>query len=122
MESFTALFGRLLVFVYHCFDRIVINGYLENLARPGQVVYFFRNILGIRLITKEVLGKRTKEYKQWVEAFARKQEIPMHWAEKGVRKEDFVRPHLAKMEKQNRYGVYFIFQSMEQGSTFRSTA
>ena len=25
------------------------------------------------------------------------------------------------MEKQNRYGVSFIFQSMEQGATFRST-
>ena len=26
MELFTRLFGGLLVFVYHCFDRIVING------------------------------------------------------------------------------------------------
>lgn len=25
METFTKLFGSLLVFVYHCFDRIVIN-------------------------------------------------------------------------------------------------
>lgn len=29
MDAFTKLFGNLLVFVYHCFDRIVINGYLE---------------------------------------------------------------------------------------------
>ena len=36
MEWFTKLFGSLLVFVYHCFDRIVINGYLENLSRPDQ--------------------------------------------------------------------------------------
>ena len=122
MESFTKLFGSLLVFVYHCFDRIVINGYLEHLARPGQVVHFFREILGIRAITKEALSKRTGEYRQWVEAYARNQKIPMQWAEKGVRKEDFVRPLLQKMEKQNRFGVYFIFQSMEQGTTFRSTA
>ena len=27
MELFTQLFGKLLVFVYHCFDRIVIHGY-----------------------------------------------------------------------------------------------
>jgi hypothetical protein len=27
MELFTQLFGSLLVFVYHCFDRIVIHGY-----------------------------------------------------------------------------------------------
>jgi len=34
MEIFTKLFGSLLVFVYHCFDRIVINGYLNGLSRP----------------------------------------------------------------------------------------
>ena len=28
MERFDRLFGSLLVFVYHCFDRVVINGYL----------------------------------------------------------------------------------------------
>ncbi len=47
------------------------------------MVHFFREILGIRAITKEALGKRTKEYRQWVVAFARKQGIPMQWAEKG---------------------------------------
>ena len=122
MESFTKLFGSLLVFVYHCFDRIVINGYLEHLARPGQVVHFFRQILGVQAITKEALSKRTHEYRQWVEAYARNQKVPMQWAEKGVRKEEFVRPYLKKMEKQNRCGVYFVFQSMEQGTTFRSSA
>ena len=27
MDVFTKLFGNLLAFVYHCFDRIVIHGY-----------------------------------------------------------------------------------------------
>ena len=36
MEPFEKLFGDLLVFVYHCFDRIVINGYLSGLSRPEQ--------------------------------------------------------------------------------------
>jgi hypothetical protein len=47
MELFTQLFGHLLVFVYHCFDRIVIHGYLSVLSRPEQVVYFFRQVLGL---------------------------------------------------------------------------
>jgi hypothetical protein len=29
MDVFTKLFGNLLAFVYHCFDRIVIHGYLD---------------------------------------------------------------------------------------------
>jgi hypothetical protein len=44
MELFTRLFGSLLVFVYHCFDRIVINGYLNGLSRPEQVVHFVRGV------------------------------------------------------------------------------
>jgi hypothetical protein len=119
METFTKLFGSLLLFVYHCFDRIVINGYLSNLSRPEQVVYFFRQVLGIPIVSKEVLSKRTEEYKAWVAAFARNHGIPAEWAEKGVRKEDYVLPALRRMEKKNVFGVYFIFLSMEQGRTFR---
>ena len=47
MELFTQLFGDLLAFVYHCFDRIVIYGYLSGLSRPEQVVHFFRQIAGV---------------------------------------------------------------------------
>lgn len=119
MDLFTRLFGDLLVFVYHCFDRIVINGYLSNLSRPEQVVYFFRQILGIPIVSREVLSKRTEDYKAWVEAFARNHKIPVEWAEKGVRKEDYVLPALRRMERKNAFGVYFIFRSMEQGRTFR---
>jgi hypothetical protein len=119
MDVFSRLFGDLLVFVYHCFDRIVINGYLSNLSRPEQVVYFFRQVLGIPIVGKEVLSKRTEEYRAWVEAFARNHGLPIEWAEKGVRKEDYVLPALRRMEKKNSFGVYFIFRSMEQGRTFR---
>jgi hypothetical protein len=119
METFTKLFGSLLVFVYHCFDRIVINGYLSNLSRPEQVVYFFRQVLGIPVVSKEVLSQRTNDYRNWVEAFARNHSTPIEWAEKGVRKEDYVLPALRRMEKKKTFGVYFIFKSMEQGRTFR---
>src|SRR6267154_3368104 len=119
MEIFTKLFGSLLVFVYHCFDRIVIHGYLSALTRPEQVVHFVRELLGIPVVSKEVLSHRTNDYQSWVEAFARNHKIPIEWAGKGVRKEDYVLPALRRMEKRKAYGVYFIFKSMEQGRTFR---
>ena len=121
METFTKLFGSLLVFVYHCFDRIVINGYLSGLSRPEQVVYFFRDVVGVPVIEKRVLSQRTEVYRNWVEAYAANHKLPIEWAEKGVRKEDYVLPHLRQMVKKNAYGVYFIFKSMEQGATFRSS-
>jgi len=121
MERFTRLFESLLVFVYHCFDRIVIHGYLSALSRPEQVVHFVRHVLGIPVVSKEVLSQRTDDYRNWVEAFARNHKIPIEWAEKGLRKEDHVLPALRRMEKRGAYGVYFIFKSMEQGRTFRIT-
>jgi len=119
MELFAKLFSSLLVFVYHCFDRIVIHGYLSGLSRPEQVVYFFRDVVGVPVVDKTVLRQRTGDYRHWVEAFARNHQIPMEWAQKGVRKEDYVRPWLRRMERAGCYGIYFIFQSMEQGPTFR---
>ena len=119
MESFAKLFGSLLVFVYHCFDRVVIHGYLSGLSRPEQVVYFFRQVLGIPVVSKEVLSRRTGDYQNWVEAYARNHNTPIEWAEKAVRKEDYILPWLRWMVKNNAYGVYFIFKSMEQGPTFR---
>jgi hypothetical protein len=119
MELFTKLFGDLLAFVYHCFDRIVIHGYLSALSRPEQVVYFFRQVLGVPVVSKEILSQRTADYHSWVEAFARNHDTPIVWAEKGVRKEDHVLAWQRRMAKNNAYGVYFIFKSMEQGPTFR---
>jgi hypothetical protein len=120
VETFTRLFGSLLLFVYHCFDRVVINGYLSGLSRPGQVVHFFQNVVGEPVIGKEVLSRRTNEYQACVEAFARNH-APIEWAEPKVRKEDYVRPALRRMERAGQHGVYFILKSMEQGQTFRST-
>jgi len=119
VETFTRLFGSLLLCVYHCFDRVVINGYLSGLSRPAQVAYFFHNVVGEPVIGKEVLSRRTNEYQAWVEAYARNH-APIEWAEPKVRKEDYVRAALRRMERAGQHGVYFILKSMEQGQTLRS--
>lgn len=120
METFAKLFERFLVFVYHCFDRIVIQGYLPLLTRPEHIVHFFRDVHGLYPITPQVLAKRTLEYRGWVEAYARNHKIPILKGEKGASKEDLVRPHLERMERRGQHGVYCIFTSMEMGSTFTS--
>jgi hypothetical protein len=127
METFTKLFGSLLAFVYHCYDRIVIQGYLPLLTRPEHIVHFFRDVHGFYPITKQALAKRTDEYQRWVEAFARNHRIPIQWPDEkmkkqGIKKEDYVRPWGLSMERRQRFGPYFIFKSMEQGPTFRSVS
>jgi hypothetical protein len=97
MELFNKLFGSLLVFVYHCFDRIVIHGYLSALTRPEQVVYFFRDVVGVKVVDKEVLSRRTGEYRDWVEAFARNHDSPIEWAREG-RAQGRIRPPLPALD------------------------
>ena len=52
METFAKLFGSLVVFVYHCFDRMVILGHMPLLTRPEHIVHFFRDVHGTYPITK----------------------------------------------------------------------
>ena len=55
METFYKLFGSLLSFVYHCFDRMVILAYLPLLTREENIVHFFRDVNGIWPLTQEAL-------------------------------------------------------------------
>src|SRR5260370_7704975 len=65
METFAKLFERFLVFVYHCFDRIVIQGYMPLLTRPEHIVHFFPDLHGQYPITPQVLANQIPEYREW---------------------------------------------------------
>jgi hypothetical protein len=125
MNQFTQLLGQFLSFVYHCFDRIVIQGYLPLLTREEHIVHFFRDVQRIYPITKQALAARTEDYQQWVEAFARNHRIPIEWADdkalkaNGLKREDYVRPYCRRMERRQRYGPYFILKGFEQGPKFQ---
>src|SRR5271157_3302565 len=107
MELFQKLFGELLLFVYHCFNGLVFTAFLGGCFGRGQVVHFFRQVIGVPIVSKEVLAQRTLDYQNWVEAFAANHKIPIEWAQKGVRKEDQVLPWLRRIRKKGTYGVYF---------------
>jgi len=122
MQLFLKLFGPYLQWVYHCFDRIVINGHLLGLMRESQIVYFFRNVCGHPKLTKELLRQRSQEYQTWVEHFARNHQVPLVWAQKHVRKEDLVACRQQRHLRAGQFGVYYIIKSREQGWTFRIQA
>jgi hypothetical protein len=44
-------------------------------------VHFFRRVVGVAAVSKEVLSARTADYQNWVEAFARNHRLPIDWAE-----------------------------------------
>jgi hypothetical protein len=68
MQLFLKLFEPCLQWFYHCFDRIVINGYLSFFTREINVAWFFRQVCQKPKVTKEVLTERTRAYRAWVVA------------------------------------------------------
>ena len=116
MELFIRSFGDLPAFVYHCFDRIVIHGYLTGLSRPEHVAYFFREVVGAPMITKEILGERTNHYQSWA---APQSLYPYRIGREGPPQGGLCPPLATPHGTKNAYGVYFIFKSMEVGPSFR---
>jgi hypothetical protein len=37
-------------------------------------------VVGVPVVSKEVLSQRTADYQTWVEAFARNHRLPIEWA------------------------------------------
>jgi hypothetical protein len=118
MERLSAVLGQAVQFVYTCWDRIVLNGYLERLQRPEYLVHFFHDVVGVPCIEPSVLEQRTNAYKAWVRRVTDEQGIPVLPAPpKGVRKEDFVQTYYRHLGGQ---AVACVLTSLEQGRTFVS--
>ena len=122
MDRLSELLGNAVQFAYSCWDRIVLNGYIERLQRPENLIYFFHDVVGIECIEPAVLQQRTNAYKAWVRRIAEEHDIPVLAAPpappKGVHKEDFVQPFYRRLK--GAEGVACVLTSLEQGRTFVS--
>jgi hypothetical protein len=52
----------LLVFVYHCFDRIGHSWLTQRPVAARKVGHFFRQVVGVAAVDKEMLSRRTADY------------------------------------------------------------
>ena len=121
MDRLSALLGPVVQFVYTCWDRIVLNGYIERLQRPENLIYFFHDVVGIACIEPTVLEQRTTAYKAWVRRIADERGIPVLAAPpappKGVSKEDFVQPFYRRLKGSE--GVACVLTSRPSGQDCR---
>jgi hypothetical protein len=118
VDRLSELLGQHVQFSYTALDRIVLNGYIERLQRPENLVYFFRDVGGVSCIEPAVLAQRTDRYRAWVRSYTTEQEIPLESAPKGERKEDLVQVYYRRLR--GAEGVACVLSSMEQGRTFVS--
>src|ERR1700694_1234337 len=98
MERLLELLGPAVQFVYTCWDRIVLNGYIERLQRPENLIYFFHDVVGIEAIEPDVLEQRTNAYRAWVRRMTAELGIPVVAAPHGVKKEDLVDPYYRRLK------------------------
>src|SRR5216684_1903647 len=119
MERLLELLGQSVQFFYTCWDRIVLNGYIERLQRPENLVHFFHDVVGIACIEPAVLEQRTNAYRAWVRRVTDEWDIPVLPApRKPVRNEDFVQPFYRRLKGEP--GIACVLTSMEQSRTFVS--
>jgi hypothetical protein len=118
VDRLSELLGQAVQFVYTCWDRIVLAGYIERLQRPENLVYFFHDVVGVECVEPATLEQRTNAYKAWVRRITDERGIAVLAAPRGVRKEELVEPYYRRLK--GAEGVACVLTSMEQGRTFVS--
>ncbi len=113
------LLGEKVSLTLECCDRIYLNGYLPTLQVGGQVVRFLCEHRGNPIPSPALLEKMTKEFVRRVEGFAATEKIPVIKAEKGVRKEELVRPLMEAARREGSEKVVAILVAQEKSTSFR---
>ena len=117
MDLFTQLFAAAcLPSSTTASTRIVIYGYLSGLSRPERVVNFFHQVVGVPVVSREILSQRTADYQNWLEAFCTQSSLPDRMGRKG-RAQGRPCPAVAVVAWCGRIATasHYILKSMEQG-------
>jgi hypothetical protein len=101
-----------------CVDRVYLNAYVPGLQRPNQLAYFLNVHRGKPLPSPALLGQMTDRFLASIKAFAERHQIPIVKFERGERKDDVAKKHLARFRRKE--GVVFIGVAQEFDKAFRS--
>ena len=99
-------------------DRMYLNVYVGPLQREGGVASFFRFHRGHQFASSVLMDPISKTFIAAMEAFAKREGIPIVQFRKGQRKDDIAAEHLKKFTKSE--GVLFIGKAQEKTPVFRT--
>ncbi len=99
-------------------DRMYLNVYVPGLQREQGVACFFRFHRGNQFVSSALMDPISKTFVAALEAFARKQKIPVIAFGKGQRKDDVSAEQRKKFQKTE--GVVFIGKAQEKTRVFRT--
>lgn len=95
-----------------CVDRVYLNGYIPALQSSGGLVYFLEHHRGQLIASPALLGEITQNFVAQVEAFAKREGIPIVPFQKGERKDDVAARYRRKYTQAE--GVVFIGVAQEK--------
>jgi len=86
-----------ILFNYHCFDRILLNGVIQPFQQPERVVGFFSACRNIYPVSRDVLRDIANQYHNWVTNRSLHWEVPILEAPKG-RRDEFMDPYFKRTQ------------------------
>ncbi len=89
-----------------CMDRINLNGYIPNLQVPGQLVNFLIKHRGNVIPSPILLGKIGEQFKQAIQEYAQKHEIPLVHFESGQHKDELAAEYRLKFDQAEGGGLH----------------
>ena len=101
-------------------DRMYLNVYVGRLQREDGVASFFRFHRGYQFASSALMDPISKTFIAAMEAFARREKVPMVHFRKGQRKDNVAAEYLKKFT--NGEGVLFIGKAQEKTPVFRTSA
>ncbi|MGH9252112.1 MAG: hypothetical protein ACRD0W_21730 [Acidimicrobiales bacterium] len=104
-----------------CLDRLYFNGYVPNLQVGGQVVSFMTRHLGYEIPSPAIMERIGTAFRRGVRSFAEAQGVPVVKFGKGDRKQEVMRPYLARQARTGHSGVAAIGVAQEYQNVFAAS-
>lgn len=99
-------------------DRMYLNGYIPNLQAGAGAAYFIRKQFDTPMASTRSVEPMTRSFVKDIERFVEDEQIELIRFEKGQRKDDVAKAHLASYEYEE--GVMFVGKAQEKASVFRT--
>jgi len=101
-----------------CIDRMYLNVYVPQLQHDKGVVGFFRYHRGHTFASSALMKPISDRFVADLESYAAEQKVPLIRFEKGQRKDDVAKEHLARFK--GTEGLLFIGKAQEKSRVFRT--
>ncbi|HEX5938723.1 MAG TPA: hypothetical protein VFZ12_00010 [Dehalococcoidia bacterium] len=102
-------------------DRLYLNVYVPALQHDGGVVQFFRGHRGQPIASSALMAPISRTFVEAIERFVAEQDVPLITFQKGQRKDDVAKEHLARFARAgHEEGMLFVGKAQEKAPVYRT--